>query len=150
MNKVIEINDNTLFKNNDELLNGMVLNYTIPEISLPFVMQLNKDKIEELAKRANIKCEHGKLYDEEGNLLDSNSVILNTVVDLTNISERVKENDDMGYTIMMLIKKILENKVLSKLSSKENLKETLSVEDIMAKLYGEGGNTDEKQNSYSR
>lgn len=136
--KVVNSVDNFFNQDiNKRLQNALLLKYCNPIVSLSYLKDdLNLSEGIELAKLANINFSENGCYDKNGNYIDRNAILMTIVDDLCLSGKKSLDKDDEnGYFLANLVKGIINSKVLSRLEAKTE--ETITVDDLMAKLYGE-------------
>lgn len=122
---------------NKRLQNALLLKYCNPIVSLFYLKgDLSLSEGIELGKLSNIDLLENGCYDKNGNYIDCNAILMTIVDDLClSVKKSLDKDDENGYFLANLVKGIIDTKVLSKLESKTE--ETITVDDLMAKLYGE-------------
>lgn len=128
---------NSNFDGYDRLQAGLILNYCNPIVSLAFLKKtLSFDEAKKLGEMAGIGFSGEDFYDKNGNIIDNN-VILRTIVDELCLSAKksLENNGDSGYFLANYVKEIIGNKVLFRVKEKEE--DIITVNDLVAKLYGE-------------
>lgn len=137
--KVIQTEENELFNSEvcNRLKSALILKYSNPLVSLPFLKDsITLEEGKQLGQMACVNFNEDGCYDKNGILLDSNFILMTIVNDLTISAKNALEKDeDSGYYLANLVKGIVSSKVLPKINKVDN--ETMSVDDLMAKLYGE-------------
>lgn len=116
---------------------GLILKCCNPIVSLSFLKgSLSLEEGYKLGEMAGIKYTNEGCYDRNENFIDRNFILMTIVDDLyLCVKKSLEQNEDNGYFLANSVKKIIDTKVLSKLKDSE--KDTITVDDLMSKLYGE-------------
>lgn len=142
--KIISVDDNKSFSESvieNELIPAMILNYSDVRVAFLYIMGrdfTSQDKVQGLAKRANLDYRNGKLYDNDKEL-GRNFVLSIISKDLGDVVKKCEENNDPDYDYMCLelVKDVFLNEMLPRVEKEEVKEEIMGVEDLMAKLYGD-------------
>lgn len=116
---------------------GLILKYCNPIVSLSFLKEsLSLEEGYKLGEMSGIKYTNEGCYDKNEIFIDRNLILMKIVDDLYLSAKRsLEQSEDNGYFLSNVVKRIIDTKVLSKIKDSE--KDTITVDDLMAKLYGE-------------
>jgi len=137
--KVIDSVNNEAFNDSicTRLQNALVLKYSNPCVSLSFLKDdISLEEGIKLGEMSQIKFTKDECYDKNDIFIDNNIILTTIVNELCMCAKKSleKENNNDFY-LANIVKEILESKVLTKANGSKC--ENITVDDLMAKLYGE-------------